>query len=135
MAISMPRWACWLGTAVWLLASLGNGMAGEPPHVMHATVYREAGRFGGWPANHGMWSWGNEILVGFSRGYYKDRGPFHHINKEKPEEFILARSLDGGMTWSIEQPAPPGALVGTPGMRHGLMPPGAILEQPADLRD
>ena len=38
-------------------------------------VYAEPGRFGGWPANHGLWSWGNEILVGFSRGYYKDLGP------------------------------------------------------------
>jgi BNR repeat-like domain len=135
MGISGRGWACCLATAGWLLALLGNGMAGEPPHVMHATVYREAGRFGGWPANHGMWSWGNEILVGFSRGYYKDRGAFHHINKEKPEEFVLARSLDGGLTWAVEQPAPPGALVGTPGMRHGLMPAGVSPEQPTDLRD
>ena len=37
-------------------------------------VYAEPGRFGGWPANHGVWSWGNEILAGFSRGYYKDLG-------------------------------------------------------------
>ena len=105
------------------------------PRVKHVIVYREAGRFAGWPANHGMWSWGDEILVGFSRGYYKDRGPFHHINKEKPEEFLLARSRDGGATWSVEQPRPPGALAGTPGMRHGLMPPGVSPEQPTDLHD
>lgn len=103
--------------------------------VKHVEVYREPGRFGGWPANHGMWSWGDEILVGFSRGFYKDRGPFHHINKEKPEEFMLARSLDGGLTWAVEQPKPPGALIGTPGMRHGLMPPGSSPEQPADLHE
>ncbi len=77
------------------------------PSQQHVIVYREPGRFAGWPANHGMWSWGDEILVGFSRGYYKDRGPFHHINKEKPEEFLLARSQDGGATWSVEQPPPP----------------------------
>jgi len=110
--------------------------AGEPPKVTgHFLVYGEKGRFAGWPANHGMWSWGNEILVGFSRGFYKDRGPYHHINKEKPEEFLLARSHDGGVTWSVEQPQPPGALVGTPGMRHGTMPPGSIPEQPTDLHD
>jgi hypothetical protein len=98
-------------------------------------VYAERGRFAGWPANHGIWSWGDEILVGFSRGFDKDRGPYHHIDKDKPEEFLLARSRDGGSTWSVEPPLPPGALIGTPGMRHGLMPPGAALEEPASLRE
>lgn len=39
--------------------------------VTHVKIYYEAGRFGGWPANHGIWCWGNEILVGYSRGYYQ----------------------------------------------------------------
>ena len=81
--------------------------AGEPAKIVrHVVVYREDGRFAGWPANHGIWSWGDEILVGFSRGFDKDRGPFHHIDKEKPEEFLLARSQDGGLTWSVESPRP-----------------------------
>src|SRR6516165_10917130 len=81
--------------------------AGEPPKILgHFVVYGEEGRFAGWPANHGIWSWGNEILVGFSRGYYKDLGRFHHIDREKPEEFLLARSRDGGETWSLEEPNP-----------------------------
>jgi hypothetical protein len=101
--------------------------------LRHLVVYSEPGRFAGWPANHGIWSWGDEILVGFSRGYYKDRGPFHHIDTAKPEEFLLARSRDGGDSWSIEQPQPAGALAGTAGMRHGLMPPNAVAERPADL--
>jgi BNR repeat-like domain len=100
----------------------------------HTVVYLEEGRFAGWPANHGIWSWGSEILVGFSRGFYKDQGPFHHIDRTKPEEFLLARSRDAGATWTIEQPQPPGALAGTLGMRHGLMPPGVREEQPAELR-
>jgi len=33
-------------------------------------VYREAGKFCGWPANNGVWSWDNEILVGFEIGNY-----------------------------------------------------------------
>ena len=70
--------------------------AARPPRaVQHVLVYRQAGRFGGWPANHGIWSWGNEILVGFSRGYYKDLGERHNIDRERPEEYLLARSLDG----------------------------------------
>src|SRR5262249_48013786 len=94
--------------------------AGEPSRaVRHVVVDREEGRFAGWPANHGIWAWGDEILVGFSRGYYKDRGPYHHIDHDRPEEFLLARSRDGGLTWAVEEPRPPGALVGTPGMRHG----------------
>ena len=104
------------------------------PHCATSVVYREHGRFAGWPANHGIWSWDNEILVGFSRGTYKDRGPFHHIDKEKPEEFLLARSRDGGVTWSVEEPHPRGILAGTPGMRHGIMPPGLAPDQPTELR-
>ena len=31
----------------------------------HVTVYREAGRYARWPANNGVWIWGDEIVVGF----------------------------------------------------------------------
>ena len=125
---------CWvvLGTAL-RLAGLVEIKAAEPLRVIrHSTVYAAEGRFAGWPANHGIWSWKNEILVGFSRGYDKDRGSFHHIDKEKPEEFLMARSRDGGETWSVEKPQPPGALVGTAGMRHGKVPQGEPEEQPTD---
>jgi hypothetical protein len=106
----------------------------HPPRVLHhVVVYREKGRFAGWPANHGIWSWGDEILVGFSRGYDKDRGRFHHIDHDRPEEFLLARSLDGGLSWKVEEPRPAGALIGTLGMRHGRVPPGAPQERPGEL--
>ena len=39
--------------------------------IEHVEVYYEPGRYGGWPANHGIWSWGNQILVGFEIGYFK----------------------------------------------------------------
>jgi hypothetical protein len=102
--------------------ALGKADGGEV--VRHVVIDGEPGRFAGWPANHGIWSWGDEILVGFSKGYYKDRGAFHHIDHDRPEEFVLARSRDGGDTWAVEHPVPPGVLAGTPGMRHGIMPPG-----------
>ena len=128
-------------TVIGSLLLASGATAAEPPRsVRHVIVYKEEGRFAGWPANHGIWSWGDEILVGFSRGTYKDRGPFHHIDHDRPEEFLLARSRDGGVTWSVEQPNPPGALAGTPGMRHGKMPPDAIrrsspppLDEPIDF--
>src|SRR6478672_2273003 len=74
--------------------------------VEHVKVFHQRGRFGGWPANHGIWSWGNEILVGFSAGYHKDLGPDrHNIDHDKPEEHLLSRSKDGGKSWALENPA------------------------------
>ena len=106
---------------------------GGQPRVEQTTVYFEPGRFGGWPANHGMWSWGNEIVVGFSVGYYQDRGPgLHAIDHARPERHILARSLDGGTTWSLEDPGRQGALVGTKGMRHGTLPGDVHEPEPID---
>jgi hypothetical protein len=67
-------------------------------------VYREDGRFAGWPANHGIWSWGNEILVGFEIGAFKLNPRSHAIDYSQPAEHVLARSLDGGETWRIERP-------------------------------
>jgi BNR repeat protein len=86
----------------------------KPSAVKNVDVYKEAGRFGGWPANHGVWSWGNEILVGFEAGYFQaNDGGRHAIDYSKPAEHLLARSKDGGETWTIERPAglrpPPGA--------------------------
>ena len=71
-------------------------------------VYGEPGRFTGWPANNGLWSWGNEILVGFSLGYHKSNsGGGHAIDSSKPQVPAFARSLDGGETWQLEQPELP----------------------------
>src|SRR5437762_7639263 len=91
--------------------------------IRHVKIYAEPGRFGGWPANHGVWAWGDEILVGFSLGYYQVREG-HHIDHDRPEEHVLARSRDGGKTWKLEHPAEKHVLVGTAGMRHGTIPPG-----------
>lgn len=97
--------------------------------VRHVKVYFEEGRFGGWPANHGIWNWGDEILVGFSQGFYKDLGDRHHIDRDKPEAHLLARSLDGGETWSIEDPGANGQLLPEGDVLHGTIRPG--IEVPA----
>ena len=39
----------------------------EAVSVEHVTVYRKPGRYGGWPANYGMWSWDDEIVLMFQR--------------------------------------------------------------------
>jgi hypothetical protein len=73
--------------------------------VENHLVYYKPGRFGGWPANNGVWSWGNEILVGFSLGYHDpDTTGGHAIDGDKPDVNVLARSLDGGKTWTVEDP-------------------------------
>jgi BNR repeat-like domain len=107
-------------------AQIAFGAQQSPPAgARHVRIYAEPGRFGGWPANHGIWSWGNEILVGFSAGYFKDNGPDRHaIDHDRPEEHLLARSRDGGETWAIENPAEQGALIPVGKALHGVTPPG-----------
>lgn len=72
--------------------------------MRHVVVYREPGRFAGWPANGGMWAWGNELLVGFRQGYMDLAGGFHAIDRARPSIWAQARSLDGGETWHLEGP-------------------------------
>lgn len=103
------------------------------PDVQHVMVYQEKGRFGGWPANHGIWVWGDEILVGYARGYYKDLGPDrHHIDREKPEEHWLARSKDGGQTWTHEHPMAKGQLIPYGPALHGTTTPGVVVPELKD---
>jgi hypothetical protein len=116
-----------LGAA--LVLSAASALSAGAEHVVltdveHVTVYYESGRFGGWPANHGIWNWGDEIVVGYSRGFYKDLGNRHHFDREKPEQHWLARSLDGGKTWSHEHPTAKGQLIPEGDSLHGIETPG-----------
>ncbi len=97
--------------------------------AQHVKVYYEPGMVGGWPANHGIWSWGDEILVGFTKGYYKDLGDRHHIDREKPELHMLARSLDGGETWTVEDPGARGYLLTEGGYLHGIPRPDVAIPE------
>lgn len=98
--------------------------AAEPSVERHVVVFGEEGKFAGWPANHGMWNWENEILVGFSIGEHEDLGEDrHNIHRERPEYHVLARSADGGESWSMEYPGDRGMLVNAGGMRHGTTDP------------
>ncbi len=65
----------------------------------HVTTYRQPGRYAGWPANYGIWSWGDEILLGFTVGYHDTEGGFHTRDRSRPFVSMQARSLDGGRTW------------------------------------
>lgn len=102
-------------TVMIVLTACGLGCAGAegPPRLEGAPasgprveenviVYHEAGRFAGWPANNGIWSWGDEILVGFSRAYYLESEDRHSLDPDRPNVRVMARSLDGGRTWTPE---------------------------------
>lgn len=69
--------------------------------IEHVTVYRDAGRYAGWPANYGIWNWGDEIVVGFTSGYPSKTGGFHARDRSRPFENMQARSLDGGWQWAV----------------------------------
>ena len=93
---------CWF-TIISL--ALVTHLPAESAVVKNVTVCLEEGRYGGWPANHGIWNWGNEILVGFELGHFKASEERHAIDRTRFREHLLARSLDGGESWSVERPA------------------------------
>jgi len=70
--------------------------------MRQVTVFREPGRFAGWPANYGMWHWGDEIVIGFTVGAHRTVGRGHAIDKRQPVVNMQARSLDRGLTWRVE---------------------------------
>jgi hypothetical protein len=75
-------------------------------HIEHHIVYREAERFAGWPANYGMWSWGDEIVVSFTQCYHQAGAGFHARREDMPAYPLQSRSLDGGRSWTtIRTPA------------------------------
>ena len=103
---------------------VGLGVVGFAEHdgakaVKNVVVYQQQGRFGGWPANHGMWAWGDEIVVGFEAGHYKYSETSHAIDYSRPAEHLLARSLDGGETWKLEKPK---SLLPPPGTKMANVP-------------
>ena len=70
--------------------------------MRQTTIFREPGRFAGWPANYGMWHWGDEIVVGFTVGAHRTVARGHAIDKRRPVVNMQARSLDRGFTWRVE---------------------------------
>jgi hypothetical protein len=83
--------------------------------MKHTFVYNEPGRFGGWPANNGIWIWGDEILVGFQQAYFASKADTHSVDRDKPSIKAFARSLDGGESWTIEEHATLGREKTMPG--------------------
>jgi hypothetical protein len=66
-------------------------------------VHRKGDEFAGWPANYGLWSWGDEVAVVFARGKLGAKGELHELDRDYPFVPWQARSLDGGLTWMSER--------------------------------
>jgi hypothetical protein len=98
------RMAQLLSVGLTVVAAAIATAADGPQVTAHVEVFNEAGRFAGWPANNGIWNWGNEIVVGFTLGYHKEKTG-HTIDPDRPSGPQQARSLDGGVTWAIERPS------------------------------
>ena len=73
--------------------------------MQNVIVYRDPERYAGWPANYGLWAWGDEIVVGFTVGYNDPAGGFHTRDRSRPFVAMQARSLNGGQSWDV-QPTP-----------------------------
>jgi hypothetical protein len=91
----------------------------------HCLVYHSPSHWAAVPANNGgngpTWQWGDEILVGFTCGTYSDAKPGHQCSYDHPFESWLARSTDGGETWTVTCPEPYAGLG-----RVAVPPPGGL---------
>ena len=93
-----------------LLLSVNSIEAQSVKRAKNVIVASEPGKFFGWPANNGVWSWdgGREILVGYTYGDFMEQKG-HNIKGlgdsiSHGHLSHLARSTDGGLTWTSENP-------------------------------
>ena len=66
----------------------------------HFIVCYDEEQYMAWPANGGIWSWGNEILVSFNRGKFDPQSKSLHRIMDKGREAVFAKSIDGGVSWN-----------------------------------
>lgn len=127
---SFPDNGYLLPVLLWLCSCTGSPPAKEietEGNVSHGIVFYEEGRFAGWPANHGIWAWGDEILVGFVAASHQEKsGHTYDVSTARDK---YARSLDGGLTWTIEDAWEHGQK----GWRFNNQLPDSLAVAPYDL--
>ncbi|TAN36182.1 MAG: hypothetical protein EPN23_09500 [Verrucomicrobia bacterium] len=77
--------------AAHLVIANGPGGKAEQPTLSPASqqntvVFEQPGRYGGWPANQGIWAWGDEIVVGFTAAWFKHSTTTHAVDFKKSFE-------------------------------------------------
>ncbi len=98
--------------------------------MQHVVVAHDAERWYAVPANHGAngpaWQWDDEFLVGFTAGEAQfSHG--HQVNAARPLPSYLARSTDGGSSWTVFCPE------GYPGAGRSGMHAAAALDEPVNF--
>ena len=66
--------------------------------IKHVVVFRDPTRYAGWPANYGIWVWGEEIVSGFTLGFHDLDAGLHYRDKTKAFITMQCRSYNGGDT-------------------------------------
>ncbi len=95
--------------------------------LKHSFVAYGEDLFFAWPANNGMWRFGDELFVGFSEGRHKYNGHgFHAFDHDFPLKLVFARLTPGGQ-WELERPELPG-VVSEPPLYSGKLNPGSAGE-------
>jgi len=88
-----------------VLTTLGSSLlAVDAVDVQHTVIHYEEGKHCGMPAFHGaqQWHWGNEFLIAYN---YSVWAPGTQGDPLKPPTFArLARSTDGGLSWTHYDP-------------------------------
>ena len=94
---------------IFLVAGIKNVDAQAINASKNGSAFQEQDKFGGWPANNGLWTWdnGKEILVGYTYGKFVEQKGHNIEGMSEQAEGLgnrLARSTDGGLTWISEVP-------------------------------
>ena len=118
------------GSIILLIIILVLGCREKSPEFIHTIVAIEKNKFHGWPANNGVWNWGDEILVGYTQVEYEETGG-HNIKADAPRFSLLARSSDGGESWKMFDPF---GYVGDPGDKQQLLEPLDFLNDGFTMR-
>jgi len=84
----------------------GSDAVATPPELRHVVAAGAPGHFAGWPANNGSanWTWGDELLIGLSYGELEEQEGHNVVRTDGVVPSVLSRSLDGGLTWKMEDP-------------------------------
>ena len=74
----------------------------------HVIVCHDKNKWNAVPANNGangpQWQWGDEMLAGYTSGEAQFTEPGHQVDYIHPHASYLARSMDGGETWTTWRP-------------------------------
>lgn len=75
----------------------------------HIEVYRQPGQFAGWPANYGLWMWGDEAVVVFAQDLLGSQGNIHARDRRhqfRPRQPVASTEGSLGLSRSLTEKRP-----------------------------